>query len=141
MNKDKEGCMQADKQKELANELKNAFDAVSPFIEKHTSIVCPTCETVCCINKHGNYDNNDRVFIEALGMEVPRYSPDRKDTDPCRFLKEHGCSLERWVRPYRCTFFFCDLLLKSLEGDNAKLFRAFTEFLKHLVSVRQQLLE
>lgn len=141
MTKDKTGCVQADNKKKLADELKNAFYIVSPFIEKHTSIVCPTCKNVCCINKHGDYDDNDLIFMEALGIKVPPYSTDRKDTDPCRFLKEQGCSLERWERPYRCTFFFCDPLLKSLESDDAKLFRTFMEFFQYLVSVRQKLLE
>ncbi len=71
-----------DSQKEIAKELKNAFKVISHFIEKHTSIVCPACEKVCCINKHGNYDNNDVVFIKALGIEIPYYTHDRKDTDP-----------------------------------------------------------
>ncbi|HDH00812.1 MAG TPA: hypothetical protein ENG80_03255 [Nitrospirae bacterium] len=126
---------------ELANELKLAFSAVSPFIEKHTSIVCPACEKVCCIDKHGRYDNNDLVFLGPLGADISHNPSGREETDPCRFLDEKGCSRERWQRPFRCTFFFCDALLESLEDDNAKLYRAFTAFLQHLVYVRQKLLD
>lgn len=127
--------------KERALELKEAFRAVSPFIEKHTSIVCPECEQVCCVDKHGIYDKNDIVFIEALGGTGPYDIADRQETDPCRFLNDAGCSRERWMRPFRCTHFFCDPLLKSLEKDNAKLYRAFLEYLQCLVSTRNNLLE
>jgi hypothetical protein len=127
--------------KGLAEELREAFDTVSPFIEKHTAIVCPDCENVCCKDKHGRYDKNDLVFLRALGVDIPADALEREEMDGCRYMTEKGCSLERWMRPYRCTFFFCDPLLKSLEGDNAKLYRAFMEYFKHMVSTRLKLLD
>jgi hypothetical protein len=133
INKDSQQAIQA----ELADELRQAFRAVSPFIEKHTAIVCPECKKVCCIDKHGRYDNNDLVFLRALGAGKRHGLPDRDESEPCRFLNATGCSRERWERPFRCTQFFCDALLKSLENDNAKLYRAFVEYLQHLISVRQ----
>jgi len=126
---------------ELADELRQAFKAVSPFIEKHTAIVCPECVKVCCIDKHGRYDQNDVRFLRALGANMRNDLPDRDESDPCRYLSEKGCLRERWERPFRCTQFFCDALLKSLENDNAKLYRAFVEYLQHLIDVRQRLLE
>jgi len=128
-------------QAELARELREAFNAVSPFIEKHTALVCPDCKKVCCIDKHGRYDNNDLVFLQAVGVKVLQRSSDHKETEPCRFLNDNGCSRERWERPFRCTYFFCDRLLKSLENDSAKLYRAFLEYFQYLVSVRHELLE
>ena len=141
MNKTTQDSIQSEKKSEIADELKEAFNAVSPFIEKHTSIVCPECKKVCCIDKHGRYDKNDLVFLMALGVKVQPDLPDREELDPCRFLNEKGCSRKRWERPFRCTQFFCDALLKSLENDNAKLYRAFVEYLQYLISVRQRLLE
>jgi len=125
---------------ELARDLKEAFNTVSPFIEKHTAIVCPECEKVCCADKHGRYDSNDLLFLESLEADIPQYTDERKEDDACRFINETGCSLERWMRPYRCTFFFCDALLKSLENDNAKLYRAFLDYFQYLVSLRRELL-
>jgi hypothetical protein len=123
---------------ELAYELRQAFEAVSPFIEKHTLIVCPQCEDVCCIDKHGRYDEDDILFLSALGVEVVD-SNGLKETDPCRYLTEKGCSLPRWRRPFRCTYFFCDTLLRSLEGDDAKFYRAFVDYLQCLIYLRQRL--
>jgi len=124
----------------LARELKEAFNTVSPFIEKHTAIVCPECTQVCCADKHGRYDSNDLLFLEALDADIPEFSHERNEDDACRFIGETGCCLERWMRPYRCTFFFCDTLLKGLETDNAKLYRAFLDYFQHLVSLRQELI-
>jgi hypothetical protein len=125
----------------LAEELREVFDTVSPFIEKHTAIVCPDCENVCCMDKHGRYDEHDIIFLKALDVDIPADAVEREETDGCRYMTENGCSLERWMRPYRCTFFFCDALLKSLEGDNPKLYRAFREYFDHMVSTRQKLLD
>jgi hypothetical protein len=124
---------------ELARELKEAFDTVSPFIEKHTAVVCPDCKEVCCADKHGRHDDDDRLFLEALGTDIPECPDEKKGDSACRFMGETGCSLERWMRPYRCTLFFCDALSKSLECDNAKLYRAFLDYFDHLVFLRREL--
>ena len=125
---------------ELARQLKEAFKTVSPFIEKHTEIVCPECETVCCADKHGRHDSNDLLFLGSLGTDIPEFLHEREENDACRFIGETGCCLERWMRPYRCTFFFCDILLKSIETDNAKLYGAFISYFQYLVSLRQELI-
>ena len=132
---------QINDKKKLAEELREAFDMVSPFMEKHTAIVCPDCESVCCKDKHGRYDENDLVFLRALDVDIPSDTSEREETDGCRYMTEKGCSLERWMRPYRCTFFFCDALLKSLEEDNSKLYRAFMAYFEHMVSLRRKLLD
>jgi hypothetical protein len=141
MNRTAQNGIQSKNLAELADEVRQAFKTVSPFIEKHTAIVCPECKKVCCIDKHGRYDENDLLFFRALGVNKHHNLPDRGESDPCRYLNEKGCSRERWERPFRCTQFFCDALLKSLENDNAKLYRAFVEYLQYLISVRQRLLE
>jgi hypothetical protein len=127
--------------KEIAREMREAFETISPFIDKHTSEVCHACREVCCADRHGIYDRDDRLFLNALGIKIP---PDESEDDgegPCRHITENGCKLERWMRPYRCTFFFCNVLLKSIENDNAKLYRAFISYFNHLVSLRQRLAE
>lgn len=125
---------------ELAQELREAFKMVSPFIEKHTSIVCPDCENLCCMDKHGRYDANDLLFLGALGIDTPPDTVMREETDGCRYMMDLGCSLDRWMRPYRCTYFFCNRLLKSMEDDNSKLYRAFMMFFEHMVSLRSEFL-
>jgi len=125
---------------EIAHKLEGILNDISPFIEKHTALVCPLCESVCCINKHGRHTKEDICFFTALGINVPSIDRDRKDTDPCGYLDANGCSLHRWERPFRCTWFFCDPLLQSMK-DNGKAYREFVNSLNMLILVRQKLIE
>jgi len=132
--------MQDKNKKEIANELKKIFNAVSPFIEKHTALICPLCERVCCINKHGSHTKDDIYFFTALGIKAPFINRNKKETDPCGYLAENGCSLRRWERPFRCTWFFCDPLLESMKV-NGRAYREFVNSLNTLILVRQKLIE
>ena len=125
---------------EIASELKEILEAVSPFIEKHTALICPLCKRVCCINKHGRHTKEDICFFRALGLEEPSIDRYGKDSDPCGYLAANGCSLHRWERPFRCTWFFCDPLLQSMK-DNCKEYREFVNSLNMLILARQELIE
>ncbi len=123
---------------EIAREIKDTFDLVSPFIEKHTSLICPDCKKVCCADKHGRYDSDDLSFLKTLEVDVSQQKSGCNETGQCRYITDTGCSLQRWMRPFRCTSFFCNPLLKSLENDNAKLYDAFNEYYQHLLVLRQR---
>jgi hypothetical protein len=125
----------------LAKELKNKFDTISPFIQRHTSIICPYCENVCCINKHGYHDKEDIIFLSILGVELPSNDNHRGDSEPCKFLTEKGCCLERWMRPFRCTWYFCEPLLESMKEDKGRRYREFVMSLQSLIAIRQEFLE
>ena len=140
MNKDKKNNTRAEDMKSLAEDVKAAFIEVSPFIEKHTAIVCPDCENVCCKDKHARHDSDDLLFLNALSAELPSDVPGLEESDPCRNMTDMGCSLERWMRPGRCTTFFCDELLESLQGGDPKLYRAFMIYLKYLADARSELI-
>jgi hypothetical protein len=128
------------KRETIALEMKREILAISPFIQKHTSLVCPMCEKVCCVNIHGSYDRDDVVFISALGIRTSADSSDREDSDPCRHLEAGGCSLERWKRPFRCTWYFCESLLESMNNDRGKVYRKFITSFQRIMSIRQRLL-
>jgi len=125
----------------IVEEIKAAFDSISPYIQKHTGEVCPLCPKVCCIDRHGRYEEKDLVFINAIGMDSCNRAPDRPDTDPCRFLKESGCFLPRYRRPFRCTWYFCERLLDSMQKDKPREYRAFVSAFQRLQDVRQKFLE
>ena len=124
----------------IAEDFKREFAHLSPFIQSHTSGVCPSCEKVCCINRHGCHDQTDILFLSAIGITIPRDETGREDTDPCRFLGDLGCMLERWMRPFRCTWYFCEPLLKSMEGEGGRGYRKFIEGLQRLIALRQKIL-
>jgi len=99
----------------LAQRIKLLFEKISPFIQQTSGIICPHCTNVCCISKHGFHNYEDLVYLFALGLRPPLVDFGRNDYDPCPFLTEKGCSMERSVRPSGCNWYFCDPLLEVIE--------------------------
>jgi len=118
--------------------MRLAYNRVSPFIEHHTSRVCPTCNKVCCIDRHGTHELEDLAFMEALGEFSPPGQPLDMDTLPCRQLSATGCGLKRWQRPYRCTWYFCTALLESMPGEDPRGYRQFINDLRELQALRHE---
>ncbi|MBI4690634.1 MAG: hypothetical protein HY754_10270 [Nitrospirae bacterium] len=54
----------------IVHELKEAFAGIGPYIQRHTSRVCPSCTKVCCINRHSYYDfeNLQRLRRKIMGV-------------------------------------------------------------------------
>jgi hypothetical protein len=104
------------KVKELAQRIKKGIEEISPFIQQSTETVCPRCTDVCCINKHGYYNYEDLVYINALGLRPPDYDFEKRDSTPCQFLSEKGCVMDRSVRPSGCNWYFCESLFDYMEG-------------------------
>jgi hypothetical protein len=123
---------------EIAEAMREAYDAVSPFIELHTSRVCPLCQRVCCIDRHGTHEPEDLAVIEALSESPPQEKPLEPDTRPCRQLGPTGCSLKRWQRPYRCTWYFCDALLEEMPREDPRAYREFIGRLRLLQELRHE---
>jgi hypothetical protein len=127
--------------RETAREAKAAYEEVSSFLERHTSALCPSCENVCCIDRHCSYGKDDRLFLRALGNRPPDDEPRVKDTDPCRFLTPLGCRLPRWRRPFRCTWYFCGRLLEAMPEGKPRQYREFIKALNRLITLRQEVLD
>lgn len=103
------------KVKDLAQKIREGLLKINPFIQQGTEAVCPGCTNVCCVNKHGYYNYEDLVYIYALGLKIPDYDFEKKDSTPCRFLSERGCVIDRSVRPSGCNWYFCEPLLDYME--------------------------
>lgn len=127
--------------RKTAHEAMAAFEEISSFIERHTSALCPSCENVCCIDRHGSYGQDDRLFLMALGEGPPEDEARERETDPCRFLTPRGCRLPRWRRPFRCTWYFCSLLIEAMPGENPRQYREFITALNRLIALRQEVMD
>ena len=120
-----------------ALEAKDLIEAVGAEIERYTGKVCGSCANVCCINRHSRHDRSDIIFLTALGNEVPEDLSRRDETAPCRFLGSRGCVLERYQRPYRCTWFFCSSLLDHIaETSGPAGYRKFVAELRNITEKR-----
>lgn len=124
-----------------AHIIKQEIDKVSDFIQLNTSVVCPACKKVCCINKHGYYDHEDLIYVSALGLERPVYGEGIQDTAPCQFLSGHGCRKARSERPFRCNWYFCDALLAHMEQGPAKPYREFIISFQGIIETRLKMMD
>lgn len=124
-----------------ARQAEVLIEAISPLIEAYTSAVCPDCTSVCCINRHARFDQSDVIFMTALEKDIPGENPGIADTDACRFLGSRGCNLKRSQRPYRCTWFFCSLLLDQImQQTSAAEYREFIELLRDITKIRTKMM-
>lgn len=129
------------KSEDIARAIKTKIENIDQFIQQNSSEVCPSCENRCCINRHGYYDNLDILYIMALGIKPPIYQQDLSDTDPCQFLSESGCVKERYLRPFRCNWYFCEALLDHMEQGPARPYREFIRVFNDVLYLRSELLK
>jgi len=123
----------------LAQKIRKGIEKINPFIQQATQSVCPGCKDVCCISKHGYYTFEDLMYLFALGLEPPDVIFGRNDTDPCQYLLENGCSMERSRRPSGCTWFFCDSLFDYMEQQPA--YREFDDSLRDVAGLWIEMVE
>jgi hypothetical protein len=123
-----------------ARHFARLIEKVDPFIQKSTEVVCPECRQVCCINKHSYHTHFDVLYMRALGAKTPRHEAGIADSDPCQFLSPHGCKLGRFLRPYRCTWYFCTPLLEYIRNSPVRQYRAFVSCLEEISRERELLL-
>jgi hypothetical protein len=124
----------------LARQAADSVEAISPSIERHTSVVCPGCERVCCVNRHCYHELGDIVSIRSRGEVLPVYREGVGDEEPCQFLGERGCRLRRSLRPHRCNWFFCSSLLSHIRESSARGYRSLVAGLEDINRKRGALL-
>ncbi len=123
-----------------ADKIRQLIHKINYFIQQNTSEVCPYCEKVCCINYHAYHDFEDIIYLYAIGLNIPQYTEGIKDTDPCQFLSENGCKIERAERPFRCNWYFCEPLLRHMEEGPAKPYREFINIFHEIIEIRREML-
>lgn len=131
----------ANRIRELARRVHDGFAIIDPLIEELTASICPTCSSVCCINRHSFHAEDDLAYLAALGVEPPMPDTAIPDRDPCKFLGASGCVLPRHLRPFRCTWYFCDPLISEMETGNGRKTRKLSADMQSLINMRNELLD
>jgi hypothetical protein len=119
----------------IAERLKQVLIESSPLIEEYTAAVCPDCSAVCCKQKHGVLPEKDIRYLRAVGIEMPPRDETRPLEGPCELMGLQGCVHPRWMRPFRCTWYFCGPLLAALNEGPQKKTRHLTAVLREMVSL------
>ncbi len=128
------------KQSTFATKLKQLLIQTSPLIEVYTKEVCPTCADACCKQKHGVFRERDLVYLNVLGRDVPVSDKSKPPEGPCQFLNPAGCILPRWLRPFKCTWYFCNPILEAMNEGSRKEGRQFIAALQEMVRIYDELM-
>jgi hypothetical protein len=118
-----------------ARKLKELLIRSSPIIEELTAAVCSGCADVCCKQKHGTYRERDVVYLNALGVARPLSDHAGPPEAPCGFLETGGCVLPRWLRPFKCTWYFCGPLLTAMHGGPSRKMRRLSAVMQEMISL------
>ncbi len=115
-----------------AQRLKKLLIDSSPLIEEYTAAVCPACTDICCKQKHGQYGERDRHYLRSLEERIPDRDPSRPLEGPCEAMGSFGCAHPRWLRPFRCTWWFCEPLLAALNAGPPRKMRRLSSLLQEM---------
>jgi hypothetical protein len=119
-----------------AERLKQVLIDLSPLVEDYTVLVCPDCRDVCCKQRHGIMNEQDIRYLSALGAKLPLHEQGRPLDGPCQFMGTEGCVSPRWLRPWRCTSYFCDALLEAMNSGPQKKARQVSALIQEIVAIR-----
>ena len=129
-----------DKVRNIAADVSAVLDKLGSLMQQHTAVVCPECRNVCCINRHSYHAFDDIVYIYAIGGEIPLHKSGLDDSTPCQFLRNSGCAIPRFLRPYRCNWYFCTPLLDHIiEHTPNRHYRLFIKLLQEITVERQRM--
>jgi hypothetical protein len=126
-----------DHRADIAQEMKLLLIGSSPLIEEYTAAVCPDCTDVCCRQKHGLYRERDVLYLRALGVKVPARDTARLLEGPCEAMGPEGCMQPRWLRPFKCTWYFCEPLLAALNRGPQKKARKIAAIMQEMIDLYQ----
>lgn len=130
------------KVRNIAIQVAQKIENLGAFLEQHTTVVCPECESVCCINRHSYHALDDIVYIYAIGEKNPLHNTSLEDSEPCQFLGKLGCTMARSLRPYRCNWYFCSPLLAHISACSSnRRYRSFINLLHEITRKRQEMMQ
>ena len=118
---------------DAAKGLQQLLIASSALIEEYTREVCPYCSDVCCRQKHGTYRERDIRYLIAIGAPVPAVDRTRPPESRCEFLGAHGCIHPRWLRPFKCTWYFCEPIILAMQDRPQRSTRALTAVMEEMI--------
>ena len=121
-------------------EIRNLYEELSPLIERFTRKVCPECSQSCCKQRFGIYEKDDILFLKAINANIVDANRRIDPEGTCQFLSAKGCIRPRWLRPYRCTWFFCAELLEAMQTHSPIYYRRIVYLLNMIKQLRMDLL-
>jgi len=85
---------------------------------------CPSCKTSCCLHARPFYNFQDLIYLHLSGLQPPAAGQPIQSAEigrnQCRYLRTTGCSLNRDVRPWICTWYICPNMKRLMQPHLAR---------------------
>lgn len=120
------------KLRSLAHQARQALNDLDAFMTRYCAQTCPHCTNACCRALRVAYNVTDLVYLWGLHEALPLGQTRRNETDPCRYYSSSGCILPRHLRPYVCTWFFCEAHMQLFSMETPR-------FQRHVLAVLQEM--
>ncbi|MDL2268581.1 hypothetical protein LJC71_03205 [Desulfosarcina sp. OttesenSCG-928-A07] len=91
----------------LAKTIHTDFAAIFPHLDDLCEKTCPACTDNCCQRARIWADFRDLTFYHLAGISPPDQQTLSKNGDHCRYQSLSGCRLNRFQRPFVCTWYLC----------------------------------
>ncbi len=101
----------------LARDLAKAYAEVFPTLESLCRRTCSRCPAPCCLSAKVWFDLPDLLFLHFAGCVVPPGQPLSRREEICRYSGPKGCRLDRFSRPWICTWYLCPVQTAVLRRD------------------------
>ncbi|WP_148045720.1 hypothetical protein [Desulfosoma caldarium] len=125
----------------LAHRALQAIEALDAFMSRYCAQTCSHCADVCCTALRVAYNVTDLLFLWGLHDALPLGQTRRHDGDPCRYLTAMGCALPRYLRPYVCTWFFCEAHMQLFSMEPPRFQRRILTVLQDMRQLRWAMYE
>ncbi len=112
--------------------IRQAIEQLDAVMDRYCAQTCPQCPDPCCTALHVRYNVTDMVYLLGLAVALPLGQTREHDGAPCRYWLASGCALPRILRPYVCTWFFCEPHMKEFSQEPAR-------FQRQLIAVLQEI--
>jgi hypothetical protein len=117
--------------KTIARTLINHLRAVFLQLDSLCVKTCPWCPEPCCMVAKVWIDFKDLVFLHLAGCDIPPTQLIKDMSGRCRYLGSRGCTLDRLIRPWVCTWYICGTQTRILNDQEKQakqvIDKAFSE--------------
>lgn len=112
--------------------IRDGIEELDPVMERYCTETCPRCPEPCCTALRVRYNVTDMLYLMGLGLALPVGQTREHEGAPCRYWLSSGCGLPRILRPYVCTWFFC-------EPHMERFFKEPARFQRHIIGILQEI--
>lgn len=121
-----------------AAEIRDQLASIFPIMDRLCRSTCPHCTDICCRHACVWFDFKDLLFLHLAAVTIPGHQLIRERFERCRYCTSSGCRLDRFQRPFICTWYLCPAQTEMLR-DKPLEWQKVTACLQAVKLLRRQM--